>query len=133
MGLSSLKEKLQTAWTNRNQIAEGFYNAYVHSSQEVKEEALRRLSICRENKCGYYDPNGTSERAVFKGKESCGGCGCDLYAKAHAMSASCYLADFKDPEHPPLWEAVLTPEQETEINTIARKKWEEQQVKQNQK
>jgi hypothetical protein len=88
-----LKELLQTAWKNKGQIMEGFYNAYVGASDEVKAEALRRLEICRTNQCGLHDPKGQSERAVFKGKESCGGCGCDLYAKAHAMSAHCYLKD----------------------------------------
>lgn len=72
---------------------EGFYNAYVSASTEVKEEALKRLEICRSNQCGLHDPKGESEKAVFKGKESCGGCGCDLYAKAHAMSAHCFLKD----------------------------------------
>lgn len=89
----SLKDKLQMAWKNKGQIMEGFYNAYVGSSDEVKQEALRRLELCRTNKCGFHDPKGESERAVFKGKESCGGCGCDLYAKAHAMSAHCFLKD----------------------------------------
>ena len=176
-----LKELLQTAWKNKGQIMEGFYNAYVSASTEVKDEALRRLEICRSNQCGLYDPKGESERAVFKGKESCGGCGCDLYAKAHAMSAHCFLKDQQirtfrqlisegyiqtmqdgfvkpgeeppltadhiaslgtatDPElwiilqalrskgydppvgQGPLWDDVMTVEQEIEINKIAYKK-----------
>lgn len=118
----SLIEKLKLAWENRGPIAEGFYNAYVSSSEEIKAEALRRLTICRSNKCGLHDPKGESDKAVFKGKESCGGCGCDLYAKCHAMSAHCFLKDLNDPEKPPLWDEVMTHEQEMTVNNIAYKK-----------
>lgn len=117
-----LKELLQTAWKNKGQIMEGFYNAYVSANPDIKKEALARLEICRSNTCGFYDPKGESEKAVFKGKESCGGCGCDLYAKCHAMSAHCYLKDLNDPERPPLWDSIMTVEQEVEINKIAYKK-----------
>lgn len=116
----NLIEKLQTAWKNKSVIAEGFYNAYVSSNEEIKAEALRRLTICRTNACGHHDPKGESEKAVFKGKESCGGCGCDLYAKCHAMSISCYLKDIGEQ---PLWEAIITPEQEQEVQ---QKLYEEQ-------
>jgi len=105
---------------------EGFYNAYVSCNQEVKNEALRRLEICRTNQCSFHDPKGQSEKAVFKGKESCGGCGCDLYAKTHAMSAQCYLGDVDpaigEPRGISLWVPVMTQEQELEINKIAYNK-----------
>jgi hypothetical protein len=77
---------------------EGFYNAFVSCSEEVKAEAMTRLELCRTNECGLYNPKGENNeqlKAVFPGKESCGGCGCDLYAKAHAMSAHCYLKDLQ--------------------------------------
>ncbi len=115
-------EKLQLAWQNKGTIAEGFYNAYVSASPEVKKEAMGRLEICRSNQCGLYNPKGENTetlKAVFPGKESCGGCGCDLYAKCHAMSAHCFL---KDIEKPPLWDSVMTHEQEMEINKIAYQK-----------
>jgi hypothetical protein len=118
----NLKEILQTAWKNKGVIMEGFYNAYVSQSKEVKAEALRRLEICRTNQCGLYDPKGQSEKAVFKGKESCGGCGCDLYAKCHAMSAHCFLKDLGDLDKEPLWDSLMTVEQEMEINKIAYKR-----------
>lgn len=169
----TLKAKIQLAWKNRGQIMEGFYNAYVNSTPEVKEEALKRLDLCRSNKCGLHNPKGENDenmKAVFPGKESCGGCGCDLYAKCHAMSAHCFLVDvqvqaFKNlwlegkminsglsPEQieliqtapvdqlwelikevkqqvptlnlgtEPLWEAVMSVEQEMEINKIAYQK-----------
>jgi hypothetical protein len=122
----NLKEKLQAAWNNKGTIMEGFYNAYVSCNQEVKDEALKRLELCRTNQCGFHDPKGQSEKAVFKGKESCGGCGCDLFAKAHAMSAQCYLGDIDpdtaEPRGVPVWTAVMTHEQEMEINKIAYNK-----------
>lgn len=122
----NLREKLQAAWNNKETIAEGFFNAYVNCSAEVKHEALRRLAICRTNVCGFHDPQGVSEKAVFKGKESCAGCGCDAYAKCHAMSAQCYLGDIDpttgEPHGKPLWEALITQEQEQEINRVAYKK-----------
>lgn len=169
-----LKEILKTAWENKGTIMEGFYNAYVSANDQVKKEAMARLEICRSNTCGLYNPKGENNdtvKAVFPGKESCGGCGCDLYAKAHAMSAHCYLKDKKaetirslflagmltnislteeevlvitsadtdkiieiiqelrrhdvpipDVGPDPLWEAVMTHEQEMEINKIAYKK-----------
>jgi hypothetical protein len=118
----TLKDKIKAAWENRGTIAEGFYNAYVSAGKEVKEEAIKRLEICRSNQCGLHNPKGVNNddfKAVFPGKESCGGCGCDLYAKCHAMSAHCYL---KDIGKPALWEAVMTQEQEIEINKVAYQK-----------
>lgn len=168
-----LKEIFQTAWKNKGTILEGFYNAYVSASEDVKREAMARLEICRSNKCGLYNPKGENNdklKAVFPGKESCGGCGCDLYAKAHAMSAHCFLKDMQanlfkamlldgkvtgvtltpeqiqqvqefpneqvwdmmveletkgeipEIEPRPLWDAVMTHEQEMEINKIAYQK-----------
>ncbi len=129
------REKIQLAWQNKGTITEGFFNAYVLCSQDVKKEALGRLEICRANTCGLYNPQGKNEgelKAVFPGKESCGGCGCDLYAKTHAMSAHCYLKDLNDPEKPPFWDAVLTHEQEMEINKIAYQKQFENRKNQQQ-
>jgi hypothetical protein len=116
----TLKEKLTLAWRNKNNIVEGFYNAYISSKDEIKQEALNRLAICRTNQCGYHDPKGESEKAVFKGRESCGGCGCDLVAKVHAMSSHCYL---KDQDKQPLWDALITQEQQEDVRTIANKKY----------
>ena len=121
----NLKEKLQTAWKNKEQIAEGFFNAWVSSGAEVKEEALRRLAICRANACGMYNPKGENNetvKAVFSGAESCGGCGCKLYEMCHAMSKTCslYLVGKE-----PLWEALITEDQEKEAHDIAFRKQQE--------
>ena len=125
-----IKEILQKAWENKGQISEGFYNAYLSQNKEIREEALRRLKICRTNQCGYYNPEGKNEGdmiAVFPGAESCGACGCKLYEACHSLSKTCSLID-KGQE--PLWSAILTQEQEDELNRQAaekRKKWEENQ------
>lgn len=106
------KERLQTTWNNRHQIAEGFYNTYIASSEEIKQEAKRRMEICRTNQCGLYNPEGIDDnklKAIIPGSESCGGCGCVLEAKAHCMSCRCHLGDV---EQMPLWDRVLTKEQE---------------------
>lgn len=108
----TLKEKLQKAWDNRAQIAEGLYNTYISHSQEIKDEAARRRSICQSNECGLYDVEGITEKVVVKGKESCAGCGCTLELKTHCMSCDCYL---KDIGQEPRWIAILTREQENEI------------------
>lgn len=124
----TLKEKLKLFWENRGNIVEGFYNGYVSCSPEIKQEALRRLTICRSNICGWHNPDGENNdnmKAAFPGKESCGGCGCDLYAKCHAMHLQCYLGDSGGT---PLWEALMTKEQDDDINKIAyRKQFEKQQ------
>jgi len=115
----SLTEKLQTLWKNKSQIAEGFYNTYVSMSSEIEAEGNRRLEICRSNVCGLYDKDGSSEKAFKKGEESCGGCGCLINIKKNCMSCSCYL---KDIGQTPLWEAVMTEEQQKEVDAIAYKK-----------
>ena len=125
----TLKEKLELAWKNRGVIVEGFYHAYVSSTREQRDVALERLEICRSNKCGLYNPKGENTdtlKAVFAGKESCGGCGCGLWEKCNAMSAQCFLGDINpDTQQPysvPLWEAIITPEQESEFIRIAQEK-----------
>jgi hypothetical protein len=126
----NLKERLQLAWRNKGQIAEGFYNAYVSQNKELQKEALRRLEVCRTNQCGLYNPKGENTdtlKAAFPGAESCGGCGCKLYEACHTMSKTCSLADIGKE---PLWEAVMTTEQQDEIAYIQqqkRKAYEEHQ------
>ena len=118
----TLKEKIQAAWDNKGSIIEGFYNAYISASPEIKQEALKRLEICRSNTCGLYNPKGENTatlKAVFEGKESCGGCGCDIFAKTHSPSANCYL---KELNKNPLWAEIMTDEQENEVGNIAYKK-----------
>lgn len=67
--------------------------------------AKERLEICRSNVCGYHDPHGTSENAVFKGVESCGACGCRLDLKTRSLESNCGLESV---HRTPLWEALVT-------------------------
>jgi hypothetical protein len=108
-------DKLAKAWQNRNQIAEGFYNLYISHRESIKEEAARRLSICESNQCGYWDATGTHENLFVKGEPGCTGCGCNGKLKTACMSCHCYLRDIGKM---PLWDAVMTPEQERDIDTI---------------
>ena len=118
----TLKERLQIAWKNKSQIAEGLYNAYIQCSPEIKAEYERRIVICRENKCQFYNPTGVNTgmlKAVVPGIESCGGCGCVLQGKTHLPSAYCWL---KDIQQTPLWTELLTPAQDKELNAILYRK-----------
>lgn len=126
----NLREKLQKAWENRNQIAEGFYNTYISHDQEIKEEAARRLAICQSNACGLWDSTGTSENLVVKGEGGCTLCGCNGKLKTAAMQVQCALGDNDPatgkPYGTPLWLAVTTEEQEKEVNAIQYQKQFEQ-------
>lgn len=112
-------EKIQKAWENRDQIAEGFYNTYIGCTEDIQKETDRRLLICRSNECGMYDQFGRSDKAVMKGSESCGSCGCVLPLKAACQSCNCALLD---EGKTPLWTATMSHEQEKELGDIHYKK-----------
>jgi len=116
----TIREKLQKAWDNRASIADGFFHAYISCSPELEQEAQRRLAICKANTCGYWDETGTSDKLVEQGKPGCTGCGCEGMKKTHCFSCHCYL---KDIGQEPLWDSVVTSEQE---NTANQKIWEQQ-------
>lgn len=103
------KESLLRAWKSKNQILEGIVNK-IFKNDDIEQIAEERLAICETNLCGYYDADGSSERAVMKGKPSCAGCGCALELKVRCMSCHCHL---KDEQQHPLWEAILSPAEET--------------------
>lgn len=125
----TLKEKIQKAWENRSQIAEGLYNTYINNTKEIYDIGEQRLAICRSNVCGLYDKDGSSEKAVLKGAESCGGCGCVLNLKKNCLHCQCYLGDINKETGEsygiPLWTAHMTEEQEQEIANIAYNKQQE--------
>lgn len=102
-------ENLLKVWKSKGQILEGIVNK-VFKQDHIEEIALERLSICESNLCGMYDPDGSSERAAVKGQASCAGCGCVLEFKTRCLSCHCYLKDIN--QHP-LWEAVVSPAEET--------------------
>lgn len=116
----TLKDKLETAWKNRSQIIDGLYHTFISCSPELEQEAQRRLSICKENTCGYWDESGQSDKLVIKGKSGCTACGCEGNYKVHCFSCDCSL---KQLGLPPLWEAVITEEQDKEIK---QKQYEKQ-------
>ncbi len=110
----TLKEKLQIAWENRSKIAEGLYNTYISHDADIKTEAARRLSLCKENLCGFWD-EGTNSRLMVKGKGGCILCRCEGEYKTHCMSCHCSLKDIGEE---PRWEALLTKEQDDNIKQI---------------
>lgn len=92
-----LKKLLHRDWKN---IIAGWFN-YFFPTPAKTEIAEQRLAICRLNICGYHDPLGESEEAVFKGQESCGQCGCPLIKKTLSMGSYCPL---RDEGRVPMWE-----------------------------
>lgn len=92
---------IYNVWKNRKQILEGLKNS-VFEKEDVEVIAEERLKICRSNECGFHDPNGTSDKVVVKGKESCGNCGCNLHLKTRCLSCACPINK---------WEALLSEEE----------------------
>lgn len=118
----NLREKFQKVWENRNQIAEGLYNAYISNSEEIKAEVNRRMEICKSNQCGYWDPEGKGDKIVLKGQPGCNACGCTAPAKQACMSCNCGLEAIGQT---PLWTALMTTEQEQEIQKAVYEKQQE--------
>jgi hypothetical protein len=92
------KINLIELWKKKGKIFEGITHS-IFRREDVEAIAEQRLAICRENTCGFHDPEGKSPNAVLKGAESCASCGCKLAWKTRALSDECPVA---------LWRAVLT-------------------------
>jgi hypothetical protein len=105
-------ERLMRLWKDRNKIVEGIANI-VFVNQEVEKIASERVAICKSNKCGHYDQTGSSPKAYIKGSPSCGICGCNIRALTHSLHSECSLTELGQA---PLWEAVMTEEEENSIN-----------------
>jgi hypothetical protein len=117
----TLKEKFQLAWENKGKIAEGLWNTYIAHKPEIEQEAQRRIYICSTNTtCGYYDPEGKPETSVIPGQPACSACHCNISLKCHSPSSYCSLRDLG---REPLWEEMMTGEQEKEVKQI---EWEQQ-------
>lgn len=110
----TLKEKLEKAWKNRAQIAEGFFNTVIGCNAELEQEAQRRLKICESNVCGYYD-TGQSDKLVMQGIPGCTACGCRADLKVHCFSCDCSLKTHVTPPQTPLWEALWDDEVEKHL------------------
>ena len=102
-------ENLLKVWKSKGQILEGIVNK-VFKQDHIEEISAERMSICASNLCGMYDADGSSERAVVKGKPACAGCGCSLELKTRCLSCHCHLKDLN--QHP-LWDMIVTPAEET--------------------
>ena len=98
-------KKLLQIWKNRKQIAEGIKNN-VFKQDHIEALAKERDDICRA--CDQYDVEGT-HCEVPGTNPCCGICGCSLAIKTRALASSC-------PAKPSKWNAVVTEEQEDQIN-----------------
>ncbi len=98
-----LINKISTIWKNKVQILEALKNN-IFKKEHVEEIAKERIAICRSNKCGYYDKDGSSPKAMSPGSESCGDCGCILLSDITGGKTRCLSC--KCPQG--LWDAILT-------------------------
>lgn len=106
-----MKINIIKLWKAKGQIMEGVVNS-IFKKEDVEEIAAERLVICRSNVCGFYDPDGSSEKAYYLGEESCGACGCKLDWKVRSLSSSCGLIEAG---LEPLWTAIITEDEETKL------------------
>jgi len=104
-------ERIKIVWKNRYKIIEGIYRTYF-PNKFVAAVAESRLNICESNACGYFDLVGRSEKCLIKGRSCCSGCGCNTDYKVHSLSSYCAL---KDMGKVPLWDSIMTQEQEDEF------------------
>lgn len=95
-------EKIRKIIKNRSQILEGLKNTIL-KKEDVEKVAELRMDICKTNACGYYDPEGRSEKAVMPGSPCCGACGCSLALKTRCMSCKCGITDLGKE---PLWDSM---------------------------
>lgn len=99
--------KLFDIFLKRKQIFEGIMNS-LFTHNDVEEIAAKRLEVC--NSCPHIDREG-DKCFVPATKPCCGVCGCKLGFKVRSLSESC-----PDPDGE-RWEAILSPDEEAEVNT----------------
>lgn len=99
---------LKKIWKDKTKILEGITNT-LFIKEEVEKVALHRQAICQENTCGFYDPQGQSEKAVIKGSPACSICGCNISLLSRSLSSKCSLYEIGKE---PLWEEELTKQEE---------------------
>ena len=106
-----MKWNIKKIWKKHREILEGITNA-TFKNEHVEQIAELRKQICETNVCGHYDAEGKSEICYFPGNPCCSACGCKLSWKQRSLSDSCGLKDLgKDP----LWESVMTDQDEKEF------------------
>jgi hypothetical protein len=97
--------KLTQLWKNKSQILEGIINTVIRD-EYVEEVAAIRNSICDDcelkgNKC-----------MVPGTGPCCNDCGCSLKLKTRSLSSFCPHPDGSK------WEAILTEEEEDELDNL---------------
>jgi hypothetical protein len=98
--------KLFDVFQKRKQIFEGIMNK-LFTSQHVEEIAAKRMEVC--NSCPHLDKEGT--KCFLPGSQPCcSHCGCKLAFMTRSLSSGC-----SDPDNP-RWEAILSPDEEVEVN-----------------
>jgi len=98
-----MAKKLSEVWDARKKIFEGIKND-LFKKEDIEVIAQERLAICM--KCDVIDKVGKT--CFMPGSQPCcGKCGCKLAWKVRCLSEECDL--FK-------WEAVLSPEEEDDMN-----------------
>ena len=98
--------KLFDIFQKRKQIFEGIMNT-MFTSKDVEEVAAKRMEVC--NSCPHIDKEGTT-CFVPGTAPCCGHCGCKLAFMTRSLSSAC-----SDPDNP-RWEAILTPDEEADVN-----------------
>ncbi len=91
---------------NFNQIYEGWRNQLFPPDHLKK--AIESVSRSRRKICNYCEHN-SNYHNTLRPDIHCVLCGCTLSAKTRCLSCEC-------PDDPPRWKAVLTDEQEDELN-----------------
>lgn len=98
-----MAKKLSEVWDARKKIFEGLMNN-LFRKEHIEEIANERLEICGQ--CKELDTEGS--KCFMPGSQPCCGvCGCKLAWKVRCLSEECDNG---------LWEALLTPEEEDEVN-----------------
>lgn len=97
---------IKKIWLNKDKIYEGIKNR-IFKQEHIEEIARERLRAC--DSCPHVDKDG-SKCEVPGTKPCCGLCGCSLSLKTRSLSSQC--ADDNNIR----WEAILTEEQEDQLN-----------------
>jgi len=101
MKVKFLKYKIIKVWNSKWNILSGFIN-FIFRKVRIEKIAKERISICRSNKCGYYDKDSSMDKSIGNlGQESCGACGCVISIKTRCLEVSCGMEDI---DKLPLWQ-----------------------------
>jgi hypothetical protein len=93
-------------WKEKGNILEGIKNR-IFKQEHIEEIYEERMVICKA--CPHIDTNG-SECYVPGTQPCCSKCGCSLALKLRSLSSGC------GDEENPRWNAILTEEEEDELN-----------------